>query len=174
MKQKICMTIVISFINQPHQSLKYVVAVLFNLLDYYRLFQNFQCGKIYKKKLKILNTSIQFQKLRILDTVFTDPYDALFFKVEPLFGIQKLASGCFLHLTITFSPEIENKQIDGKIVFIAYNRHSTQYQKFFIKIQCVPSYSELKIYPNNIDFGKIPMWRVHMLKCKTIKVIVHD
>lgn len=115
---------------------------------------------------------MQFQKLRILEMMFTDPYDAVFFKIEPLFGIKKLPRGCFLQLTVMFLPEDKSKQIDGKIVFVSYDRYSTRYQKFFIRIQCVPSYTDLQVHPRLVKFGKIPIWKACNVNYKTIKVNV--
>lgn len=102
--------------------------------------------------------------------VFTNPYDAMFFKVEPLFGIKNLASGCCLQLTVKFLPDDKSKQIDGKIVFVTYNRNSSRYQNFFIKIQCIPSYTDLKIYPSVVKFGKMPIWKAYSVNHRTIKV----
>ncbi|XP_050311180.1 uncharacterized protein LOC126746816 isoform X2 [Anthonomus grandis grandis] len=134
------------------------------------VFQNFDKGKTYKKTIVLTNVSLQTRKIRFEKFVFPDKYDEVVFAVEN-FGIQKLFIGCKVKFYVTFQPYDCYKCYDGKIVFLSYDNRKCQYYQFEVGIRCIPKYSDLKIFPEEVDFGAIPMWQAAEREhCKVLKL----
>nr|CAI5830131.1 unnamed protein product [Callosobruchus analis] len=132
-------------------------------------FENFKSGCLYSRRLKILNASPQRQKFRLLKLVTPNEYDTLLFEIKPLLEIKILPSGCSVTLNVIFHPDYDHHPLQAKIIFIKYNLKTLTYEKFFINVHCIPVHAHLRISCRNVNFGKIPKWRMHEDNSKVVK-----
>ncbi|CAH1155492.1 unnamed protein product [Phaedon cochleariae] len=133
-------------------------------------FNNFLNGKNYRKNLLIQNRSRGTQKLRFVGISSTQDYSVLLFRTQPLVGIQKLASGCSVHLTIFFTPIEETCEVDAALEFWTFDIESQRNEKFYVNVKCIPSHADLKISSDEIHFGKIPFWQRYCIRPKVLKL----
>lgn len=131
---------------------------IWNTLYNKTVFQNFDAGRSYNKTVTISNVSNLIKKIRFLKFEFTNTYDEVIFEVES-FGIKKLFTGCKVKFYVNFEPYDPLEKYEGKMVFLSYDIKLCQYYHTEIPIKCVPKYSDLKIYPELVSFGAIPVWR---------------
>ncbi|CAG9770157.1 unnamed protein product [Ceutorhynchus assimilis] len=115
-------------------------------------------GKNYKKTIKITNVSTEVIKLRFLELTFPNENESVPFEIER-FGIKKLFTGSSIKFFVNFQPYDDSIAYDGNIAFVSYNISFCQYHRFEVGVQCLPKYLDLKIYPEILDFGDIPIWK---------------
>ncbi|VEN61858.1 unnamed protein product [Callosobruchus maculatus] len=132
-------------------------------------FEHFKSGCVYSRRLKILNASPQRQKFRMFRLITPNEYDTLLFEIKPLLEIKVLPSGCSVTLNVIFHPDYDHMPLQGKLIFIKYNLKTLTYEKFSINIHCIPIHAHLRISCRNVNFGKIPKWRMHEDNRKVVK-----
>ncbi|XP_076253985.1 uncharacterized protein LOC143192492 isoform X1 [Rhynchophorus ferrugineus] len=133
------------------------------------LFQNFDEGKCYNRRISVYNRSAKVKKFRFQKFLFENPYDEIGFRIDR-FGIVKLYPGCSVSFTVYFTPFDKCKAYRGTAVFLSYNVRQCRYYKIELKVMCVPKCAELQVKPNAIQFGKIPIWRTNSKDFKIIKL----
>ncbi|KAF2893015.1 hypothetical protein ILUMI_13155 [Ignelater luminosus] len=137
------------------------------------IFHGYKNGVVYRKRLKVYNGGHVEKKCRF-HLVRLDELNPLLVEVEPI-GIQSIIPGMYFNITVTFTPEMLDKRVNGNIIFLTYQSSKNEYLQVSIPISCIPWCSDVNITPETITFEPLPIWKAKQIcdykNYKTIKFI---
>lgn len=85
-------------------------------------------------------------------------------------GIKKLYPGKGFHLNIIFRPRAL-KYLQGKIMFLTRRLNEIEFKQFGVPIECEIESVKIAIFPQNVIFRSLPIWKIQPGSYNNFKII---
>ncbi|KOC68528.1 hypothetical protein WH47_06319 [Habropoda laboriosa] len=121
------------------------------------IFEDFQAGKVYSRKVAIRNKTAKWAYLRF-HRIHTEVWEPGIVEID-IMDAARVKPGLHVTINVKFSP-IHEEEVTAEISFLTLNPDDTKnFHEFRVSVRCTPQTALPVLDPKEVRFPSAPIWK---------------